>query len=104
MKFTSGLAHGLPDNLLAASHRGLESAVRYLAQENPTAAIRVGNALIDRVSVLENFPLIGSPYSKRPGVRRLVSRPYIIYYRVRLKENCVDILRYWHGARGEPEM
>jgi addiction module RelE/StbE family toxin len=82
----------------------LESAVRFIAEDNPDAAVRVGNALIDRVAILENFPLVGSPYFKRPGVRKLVSRPYIIYYRPRLEENCVDILRYWHGARGEPEL
>ena len=82
----------------------LESAVRFIAKDNPDAAVRVGNALIDRVSILENFPLVGSPYPKRPDVRKLVSRPYIIYYRPRLDENCVDILRYWHGARGEPEL
>lgn len=64
----------------------------------------MGNALIDRVAILENFPLIGSLYPKLPGVRKLVSRPYVIYYRPRLDENCVDIPRYWHGARGEPEL
>src|SRR5690348_14319458 len=82
----------------------LESAVRYIAQDNPAAAVRVGNALLDRISILEDFPLIGSPYPKRPGVRKLISRPYIIFYRPRLEENCVDILRYWHGSRGEPEL
>ena len=81
----------------------LESVVRFIAKENPDAAARVGSALIDRVSILENFPLVGSLYPKRPGVRKLVSRPYIIFYRPRLKENCVDILRCWHGARGKPE-
>jgi plasmid stabilization system protein ParE len=64
----------------------------------------VGNALIDRVSILESFPLVGSLYPKRPGVRKLVSHPYIIFYRPRLADNCVDILRYWHGARAEPEL
>lgn len=82
----------------------LESAVRFIAKDNPESALRVGNALIDRVSILENFPLVGSPYSKRPGVRKLISRPYVIYYRPRLEDGCVDILRYWHGARSEPEL
>ena len=82
----------------------LESAVRFIAEDNPDAAVRVGNALIDRVAILEDFPLLGSPYPKRPGVRKLVSRPHVIYHRPRLEENCVDILRYWHGARGEPEL
>ena len=81
----------------------LESAVRFIAKGNPDAALRVGNSLIDRVAILENFPLIGSPYPRRPGVRKLVSRPYIIFYRFRDSKNSVDILRYWHGAQREPE-
>jgi toxin ParE1/3/4 len=82
----------------------LEAAVRFIAGENPGAAGRFGNALIDRVAILEHFPLLGSPYPKRPGVRKLVSRPYIIFYRFREAENCVDILRYWHSARTEPDL
>jgi toxin ParE1/3/4 len=82
----------------------LESAVRFIAKDNPEAAVRLGNGLLDRVSILENFPLVGSVYSRRPGIRKLVSRPYIIFYRVRLEEDCVDILRYWHAARPEPDL
>lgn len=82
----------------------LESVVRFIAEDNPEAAVRVGHALIDRVAILADFPMLGSPYPKRPGVRKLISRPYVIYYRPRLEANCVDILRYWHGARGEPEL
>ena len=82
----------------------LESAVRFIAKDNPDAAARVGNALIDCVAILEDFPFLGSPYPKRPGVRKLVSRPYIIFYRSRPEENCLDILRYWHGAQDEPEL
>ena len=83
----------------------LAEAVRHIAKEDPKTAERVGHSLIDRVAILENFPLLGSPYAKRPYVRRLVSRPYLIFYRVLPEENRVDILRYWHGARGgEPEL
>ena len=82
----------------------LEAAVRFIAGENPVAAVRVGNALIDRAAILENFPLLGSPYHKRPGVRKLVSRPYILFYRFREQNNFVDILRFWHGAQQEPDL
>lgn len=81
----------------------LEQIVRRIAKNDPTAAKRIGNALIDRVMILENFPLLGSIYSKRPGLRKLVSRPYIIFYRAKPADGHVEILRYWHGARGEPE-
>jgi len=82
----------------------LESAIRHIAKDNPEAAMRVGDALIDRVTVLQNFPLIGPPYPKRTGVRKLVARPYIIFYRFREAGNTVDILRYWHGAQREVEL
>lgn len=82
----------------------LEEAVRHLAKDDPITAMRIGHALIDRVAILENFPLLGSAYPKRPGVRKLVLRPYIIFYRAMLEEGRVDILRYWHGARAEPEL
>jgi len=82
----------------------LEAAVLFIARENPEAAGRVGSSLIDRAAIQENFSLLGSPYPKRPGVRKLVSRPYIIYYRFREHEDCVDILRYWHGSRREPDL
>lgn len=81
----------------------LEEAVKYIAKDNPEAALRVGNALIDAVAILENFPQLGKLYPKRPGVRRLVSRPYVIFYRINERQQTVEILRYWHGARREPE-
>jgi len=82
----------------------LAEAVRHIARDDPETAERIGHALIDRVTVLENFPLLGSPYPKRPEIRKLVSRPYIIFYRADSEQGRVDILRYWHGARGsEPQ-
>lgn len=82
----------------------LAEAVRHVAKNDPETAARVGHALIERAAILGNFPLIGAPYPKRPGIRKLVSRPYLIFYRPRLEAQCVDILRYWHGARGnDPE-
>lgn len=82
----------------------LAQVVRFIARDNPEAAERVGNALIDRVLVLTNFPMLGRPYPKRDGVRALVSRPYTIFYRVLEREERIEILRYWHAARGTVEL
>jgi plasmid stabilization system protein ParE len=76
--------------------------VRYIAKDNPEAALRVGNELIDRVAVLENVPFLGAPYPKSTGVRRLVSSPYIIFYRPKADQQCIEILRYWDGRQKEP--
>ena len=81
----------------------LGAVVRYIALDDPEAAKRVGNELIDRVLILEKFPWLGSRYPKRNGVRKLVSKPYVIFYRVDEQAERVDILRYWHPARGDAE-
>ena len=47
----------------------LESAVRFIAKDNPDAAVRVGNSLMDRVAILARS---SAPISCR--VRKLVSR------------------------------
>ena len=80
----------------------LERIVRHISRDAPFAAERIGNALIDRVMILENFPQLGPAYAKRPNVRKLVSHPYIIFYRINANEQKVEILRYWHGARENP--
>jgi plasmid stabilization system protein ParE len=82
----------------------LEQVVRHIANDDPVAAMHVGNRLIDRVEILENFPLLGAPYRRCAGVRKLISPPYVIFYRPRLEENSVDILCYWHGARPDPDL
>jgi plasmid stabilization system protein ParE len=82
----------------------LEEVVRHIARDDPVTAVRIGNGLIDCVAILEKFPMLGALYPKRPGVRKLVSRPYLIFYRFREEENVVDILRYWHGAQREPHL
>ena len=79
----------------------LETIVRFIARNNPEAAKRVGDALIDRVAILRDFPELGPKFLKRPGIRKLVSRPYLIFYRHREKENAIEILRYWHGSQRE---
>jgi toxin ParE1/3/4 len=82
----------------------LAAVVRQIARDNPDAALRVGNALIEYVEVLETFPLLGTAYSKRAGIRKLIYRPYLIFYRPNEAEGRVEILRYWHSARGEPDL
>jgi plasmid stabilization system protein ParE len=82
----------------------LEEIVRHIACDNPSAAGRFGMRLIDQAQLLGDFPELGTPYRKRPGVRRLLCKPYLIYYRVKEREQVVEILEYWHSARQEPEL
>ena len=82
----------------------VEAIVRRIARDNPIAAERIGYALLNRANILENFPLLGTSVPKKPGIRKLVSYPYLIYYRPRQKDGIIDILRYWHGAQQQPHL
>jgi toxin ParE1/3/4 len=80
----------------------LEQIVRHIAQDNPDAALRFGMKLIDHTQILSDFPELGMPYRRRRNVRRLYYKPYFIYYRVKLPEQVVEVLDFWHSARQEP--
>ena len=82
----------------------LEEIVRHIARDNPDAAERLGQRLLDRVELLAEFPELGRPYRKRRHVRQLSYPPYLIYYRLRQKAKVVEILDFWHAARRNPEL
>lgn len=82
----------------------LGEIAQYIAKDNPDAALHFGMKMLDRAALLADFPELGQPYSKRPGVRRLSVRPYAIYYRVRFETRTIEVLRFWHGARREPNL
>ncbi len=69
------------------------------AQDDTQAAIRFGDYLVDRAESLANFPELGTPYRKRPYVRRLLCKPYLIYYRLRPEKQMIEIMDFWHSAR-----
>ncbi len=82
----------------------LEEIVRFIAQENPPAAEKLGLHLVDRTVLLADFPELGRPYRQREGVRRLWCRPYWIYYRIQPEKHAVEIMDFWHSARRDPEL
>jgi plasmid stabilization system protein ParE len=80
----------------------LEQIVRLIAQHDPAAAERFGNYLVYRAELLSDFPELGTSYRKRTNVRRVLCKPYFIYYRIRRDEQIIEIMDYWHSARREP--
>ena len=87
----------------AQSNRDLAAIVAYVAGNNPAAAGRLGNALVDRSLMLGAHPHLGAPVRNRPGVRRLAHKPWVvIYYRVDTERRTVEIARFW-DARQNPD-
>jgi toxin ParE1/3/4 len=84
----------------------LEDIVRYIAQHNAGAAERMGYALIARAEGLATSPEIGRvvPEFHRADLREVIHRSYRAIYRVRRESESIEIVRFWHGARGFPHI
>jgi toxin ParE1/3/4 len=80
----------------------LDAEAAFIARENPAAAARVVDTVARTVDLLAQHPGLGRP-GRVQGTRELVvaSTPYLVPYRVR--NNVVEILRVFHGARKWPQ-
>jgi plasmid stabilization system protein ParE len=87
----------------AQANRDLAAIVAFIAENNPAAAERLGNALVNRALMLGPLPHLGSPVRQRPGARRLAHKPWVvIYYEVDSVRGVVAISRFW-DARQNPD-
>ena len=84
----------------------LADIVRYIAQHNSDAAARLGYELITRAESVAAFPEIGRvvPEFRQPNLREVICRSYRVIYRLRREEERIDIVRFWHAARGFPQI
>ena len=84
----------------------LKRIVAYIAPHNPDAAERMGNRLLDAALSLCTFPERGRmvPEFQRLELREIIFRSYRIIYRVNNAEKAVEVIRFWHGARGFPHI
>ena len=81
----------------------LASLRAYIAEDDPAAAQRVVLHIIHSVeNLLADQPQMGRP-GRVPGTRGLVvpRTPYIVPYRVR--DNRIQVIRVYHGARRWPD-
>lgn len=83
----------------------LGAAVRFIAVEgaSPDAALRLGHELLDAALALSILPRRGSPVRRRPGMRKLSHRYWLIFYQVNEAEQWVEVVRFWDG-RKDPAM
>jgi len=47
---------------------------------------------------------VSPPEQNDEHVREIIFKPYRIFYRVKDKTHVVEIIRFWHAARGNPEI
>jgi toxin ParE1/3/4 len=81
--------------------RQLVSAYNFISEENPSAAAKQLEIILQAIEQLTHFPEMGHT-GRVEGTRELVivGSPYIVAYR--LKGKAVRILAVLHGARRWP--
>ncbi|MDO9451900.1 MAG: type II toxin-antitoxin system RelE/ParE family toxin [Stagnimonas sp.] len=79
----------------------LDALAAYYGALNPSAALRLLDAIAAAESQLQSFPEMGR-LGRRDGIREwvIVSTPFLIVYRIR--DNTLRILRVLHHAQQWP--
>jgi toxin ParE1/3/4 len=92
----------MPIQWTQRARRQFLAIIDSVLEDNPAAAERVYDAIMDSVSRLVAFPEMGRR-GRVPGTRELViaSQPYIVAYRIR--GQTIHILAVLHGAQKWPE-
>ncbi len=94
---------------VALSHsarRDLRDIVRYVSADSPDRAVTFGQFLVSSTRLLSNHPEMGRqvPELEDPAIREIIVRSYRVIYRLDHHDRLVDVIRFWHGARGAPEI
>jgi plasmid stabilization system protein ParE len=77
----------------------LAAIIGHVADDDAEAASRFGRSLLDHVELLARFPRMGGVILKRPGVRKIVHSPLLVYYQVHEDKRLIEVLHFRHGAR-----
>lgn len=87
---------------LPAAQQDLTTQLAWVADQDPWAAIDMGNAIEAAVTRLCDYPALGRP-GRVTGTRELavVGTPYVVVYRI--EATAVVVLRVLHGARRWPQ-
>ena len=97
---------GWPVILTPQAQDDLRQIVSYIARDSPEHARAFGNILVDTALSLGTQPERGRvvPEQDDPAVREIFRGAYRIIYEVVRDPSTVFVLRFWHGARGAPEI
>ncbi len=90
---------GYQVGLTEEAQADLGAVVRFLAEKSPEAAERIGHELLDAALTLTVFPRRGAPVRRRPGMRKLTHRHYLIFYQVNDSAQWVEVVRIWDGRQ-----
>ena len=92
--------------LSPTARRDLRDIVRYISLDSPERAVTFGQFLLNSTKRLADFPEMGRvvPEFDDPSIREIIVRSYRVIHRVDHGDCRVDVARFWHAARGTPEI
>lgn len=82
--------------------KDLKRLREFIAKHNPNAALRVAQELINKISLLVDFPHIGTTVKLAPSpetVRDMIFGNYIVRYSIH--KETIMVIRIWHGRENE---
>jgi toxin ParE1/3/4 len=89
-------------NITKAAEQDLAAIVEYIANENPSAALKLANEIQKSILRLEDFPTSGVlPQNRRlarKGYRMLIIQSYLVFY-ILPNDETVEIRRIISGKR-----
>ena len=97
---------GTPVILPPRAEEDLQGIVVFIARRNEERAQSFGNELINKALVLGDRPRLGRVIPKQPypAVREILHGSYRIVHEVLNHLPRIFILRFWHAARGTPQI
>ena len=97
---------GYQVTLSPAASRDLRGIVRYISVDSPDRAVAFGQFLLGNTRRLADFPELGRivPEFGNALVREIIVRSYRVVYRIDRKCERIEVVRFWHAARGNPDL
>jgi len=84
----------------------LQQIHEYIEKHSPQNAADVARKILREIDELQQlphrYPIYEGHLHANEEIRRMVVRPFLVYYHVDDVRKAVHILAIWHGARRQP--
>jgi len=92
--------------LSPSARADLRDIIRYISLDDSERALRFGQYLVSKARLLSQSPELGRvvPEFERAEIREIVVRSYRVVYRIHYSHRLIEIVRFWHAARGTPRI
>ena len=84
----------------------LQALARHIRRDSPQSAALVATRIVEAIDSLRSmpsrFPRFTGSRKRGSVVRRMVVRPFVVYYRIDERTELVQVITISHGAQRQP--